>query len=216
MTDARELRTAVFAGISSPPMSEPAETRASAAQGKSSQSLLLSENVRSIGGPPGLLDGLTYSERETVLKQARRRVFYRGQTLFNQDTPHEGIYLIESGRIRVFYNAPSGREITLAYWYPGNFVGGPDIFGSITSRMTRSGFSSRALVRAVEPSETLETRKPPSLRKFRLRRSTTSFSSSTIRIRFLDTASMRARVYEKHYFGSPATVAFTPAFSFKI
>jgi CRP-like cAMP-binding protein len=26
--------------------------------------------------------------------------------------------------------APSGREITLAYWNPGNFVGGPEIFGS--------------------------------------------------------------------------------------
>ena len=111
-------------------MHESAETRANTAQGKGSQSLLLSEDIRSIGGPPGLLDGLTFVERETVLKQARRRVFYRGQTLFNQDTPHEGIYLIESGRIRVFYNAPSGREITLAYWYPGNFVGGPDIFGS--------------------------------------------------------------------------------------
>ena len=124
----------VFAGVSSPPVHEPAETRATTAQGKSSQkssqSLLLSENVRSIGGPPALLEGLSFSERETVLKQARRRVFYRGQTLFNQDTPHEGIYLIESGRIRVFYNAPSGREITLAYWYPGNFVGGPDIFGT--------------------------------------------------------------------------------------
>ena len=54
----------------------------------------------------------------------------RGQTLFNQGALHEGIYLIESGRIRVFYTAPSGREITLAYWNPGNFVGGPEIFGA--------------------------------------------------------------------------------------
>jgi len=29
----------------------------------------------------------------------------------------------------VFYAGPSGREITLAYWHPGNFVGGPDVFG---------------------------------------------------------------------------------------
>ena len=65
-----------------------------------------------------------------MLSHGRRRVLDRGQTLFSQDTPHEGIHLIESGRIRVFYNAPSGREITLAYWYPGNFVGGPDIFGT--------------------------------------------------------------------------------------
>ena len=65
-----------------------------------------------------------------MLSHGRPRVLDRGQTLFSQDTPHEGIYLIESGRIRVFYKAPSGREITLAYWHPGNFVGGPDIFGT--------------------------------------------------------------------------------------
>lgn len=50
--------------------------------------------------------------------------------LFHQGTPHDGIYLIETGRVRVFYTAPSGREITLAYWYPGNFVGGPEVFGT--------------------------------------------------------------------------------------
>ena len=29
----------------------------------------------------------------------------------------------------MFYTAPSEREITLAYWHPGNFVGGPNVFG---------------------------------------------------------------------------------------
>ena len=73
---------------------------------------------------------MSISDRVIVLKQGRRKVLNRGQTLFSQGSPHEGIYLVESGRIRVFYMAPSGREITLAYWNPGNFVGGPEIFGS--------------------------------------------------------------------------------------
>ncbi|MFD1705090.1 Crp/Fnr family transcriptional regulator [Methylopila henanensis] len=76
-----------------------------------------------------LLEGLTEGERRKVLERGRKRVLYRGGTLFSQGSPHDGIYLIESGRIRVFYAAPSGREITLAYWYPGNFVGGPEVFG---------------------------------------------------------------------------------------
>jgi len=96
----------------------------------SSSSLLLTENDRQIGGPPSLVENLTGREREIVLNAGRRRVLYRGQTLFNQGTRHDGIYLIETGRIRVFYIAPSGREITLAYWHPGNFVGGPEVFGS--------------------------------------------------------------------------------------
>lgn len=99
---------------------------------KNSRSLLLTESARAIGGPPSLLESLSKAERDIVLKRGRRKVFYRGQTLFNQGSRHDGIYLIETGRIRVFYTAPSQREITLAYWLPGNFVGGPEIFGGGT------------------------------------------------------------------------------------
>jgi len=94
------------------------------------RALLLIESLDLVGGPPTLLGSLTPHERELVLSHGQRRVLSRGQTLFNQGAPHEGIYLIESGRIRVFYEAPSGREITLAYWHAGNFVGGPEIFGT--------------------------------------------------------------------------------------
>ena len=67
------------------------------------RSLLLTENVRSIGGPPSLFETLTLAEREIVVRCGRRRVLYRGQTLFSQGAKHDGIYLIETGRIRVFY-----------------------------------------------------------------------------------------------------------------
>jgi len=118
----------VFAAAPLPPSRATAQSRITAAQEKSSQSLLLTENVRSIGGPPALFEGLSQAEREIVLKHGTRRVFYRGQTLFNQGSKNDGIFLIETGRVRVFYTAPSQREITLAYWLPGNFVGGPEIF----------------------------------------------------------------------------------------
>ncbi|RTL52503.1 MAG: Crp/Fnr family transcriptional regulator [Bradyrhizobiaceae bacterium] len=101
----------------------------SVSRSSTSSSLLLTENERQLGGPPSLLENLTAQEREVILSHGRRRVLYRGQTLFNQGSRHDGIYLIETGRIRVFYIAPSGREITLAYWHPGNFVGGPEVFG---------------------------------------------------------------------------------------
>src|SRR5215471_2805912 len=73
----------------------------------------------------------------------------------------------------------------------------PDIFGNIKSRMIKSGLASRALARPAEPSETLETIKPPALRKCRVKRSTTSFSSSTTRMHLLDTASMSAEIREE-------------------
>jgi len=98
----------------------------------SGHALLLSEHPALIGGPPSLFKALSTKERALLLNQGARRVFYRGATVFRQGAPNDGIYLIEHGRIRVFYGAPSGREITLAYWHQGNFVGGPEVFGERT------------------------------------------------------------------------------------
>jgi CRP/FNR family cyclic AMP-dependent transcriptional regulator len=94
------------------------------------RSVLLVESEKLVGGPAPLLQGLSEREQKEVLAHGTRRVVHRRQMLFAQGAPTDGIYLIETGRMRVFYAAPSGREITLAYWNPGNFVGGPEVFGS--------------------------------------------------------------------------------------
>jgi CRP/FNR family cyclic AMP-dependent transcriptional regulator len=91
--------------------------------------LLLTEPRPLQSGPPPMLQGLSDQEIGAVIAKGHRKVLYRGTSLFSQGSPHDGIYLIETGRMRVFYTAPSGREITLAYWHPGNFVGGPEVFG---------------------------------------------------------------------------------------
>lgn len=89
--------------------------------------LIPAERAR-MAGPAPLFHGLTQSEIADVIGAGKRKVLYRGATLFSQGSPQDGIFLVETGRIRVFYVGPSGREITLAYWHPGNFVGGPDVF----------------------------------------------------------------------------------------
>jgi CRP-like cAMP-binding protein len=80
------------------------------------------------GGPVPLFQGLAKAEIQEIVNAGKRKVFYRGAQVFSQNGQQDGIFLIETGRIRVFYIGPSGREITLAYWHPGNFVGGPDVF----------------------------------------------------------------------------------------
>ena len=92
--------------------------------------LLHTETRPQQSGPPPLLDGLSDREVKTVLDRGTRKIIYRGGTIFTQGTPHDGIFLIETGRVRVFYSSPAGREVTLAYWHPGNFVGGPEVFGN--------------------------------------------------------------------------------------
>ncbi len=90
--------------------------------------LLMTDGGTQRSGPPYLFSGLSEAEIAQVLGSGKRRVLYRGAQLFSQGSPQDGIFLIESGRIKVFYTAPSGREITLAYWHSGNFVGGPEVF----------------------------------------------------------------------------------------
>jgi len=94
--------------------------------------LLLAEAQGAVSGMPNLLARLSEPDRARVLALGRPRTLERGEAVFRQGDPHTGIFLVESGLIRVFYSAPSGREITLAYWYPGNFVGGPEVFGGGT------------------------------------------------------------------------------------
>jgi CRP/FNR family transcriptional regulator, cyclic AMP receptor protein len=117
-----------------------------APRGSAGASLLLTESQQAIGGPPPLMEKLTPREREVVLKQGRRKVLNHGQTLFSQGARNDGIYLIESGRIRVFYTSPQGREITLAYWHVGNFVGGPEVFGTGMHQWSGVASSNAAVV----------------------------------------------------------------------
>lgn len=79
-------------------------------------------------GPGHIFHGLSDAEIAKVTAAGTRIVLYRGTSLFRYGTPHDGIYLVVTGRIKVFYVGPSGRKITLAYWHPGTFVGAPDVF----------------------------------------------------------------------------------------
>lgn len=92
-------------------------------------SVLLFEAFPPLTGVPDVLDGLTELELKRVTKAGIAIPFAPGDVLFQQGAPHEGIFIIRHGIVRSFYVAPNGREITLAHWTPGNFVGGPEIFG---------------------------------------------------------------------------------------
>lgn len=94
--------------------------------------LLMTENKSLVSGPKSLLQDLSSGEFARVLSRAYRKVYPAGAVLFEQGAQHDGIFVIEKGCVRVFYTSPSGREITLAYWNPGNFVGGPDVLNGGT------------------------------------------------------------------------------------
>lgn len=92
-------------------------------------SLFLSENVEGLNEGARFLDGLQPHEFDRLRANCRQLTFGAGQPIFTQGEEHGGIFIIDSGRVRVFYTAPSGRQITLAYWTKGHFIGGPELTG---------------------------------------------------------------------------------------
>jgi CRP/FNR family transcriptional regulator, cyclic AMP receptor protein len=100
--------------------------------GASSAGVLLTESDSLAVRQQSLIERLSPADRERVCRHGRAQSYQRGEILFAQNEPHKGIMIIETGLVRSYYTAPTGREITLAYWSPGNFVGGPEIFGGGT------------------------------------------------------------------------------------
>lgn len=79
---------------------------------------------------PNIFARLSKLELERVMARGQPQRVPAGNTLFAQGELHDGVYLIEKGLIRTFYTSPAGREITLAYWQPGNVVGTPQVLGT--------------------------------------------------------------------------------------
>ncbi len=91
-------------------------------------SVMLYDTHPGLGATPDILAGLSPQEIDQVFAAGYLIRHEPGEYVFRQGEPHRGIFILREGVVRSFYQAPSGREITLANWTPGNFVGGPEIF----------------------------------------------------------------------------------------
>ncbi|MEI9901768.1 MAG: Crp/Fnr family transcriptional regulator [Hyphomicrobium sp.] len=96
-------------------------------RGKAEQAIYLSE-LTFEQGDPRFFARLSAAENAEVRRLSRVYAAAPGENVFLQGEPHNGIFLIEQGRVRSYYIGPSGKELTLAYWTPGHFVGGPEVF----------------------------------------------------------------------------------------
>ena len=68
------------------------------------------------------------ADRQAFLARCARMHFAPGEHLFSQGEPYTASHLVRSGVVRTYYVAPTGREITIAYWPAGTLVGGPNVF----------------------------------------------------------------------------------------
>jgi CRP/FNR family transcriptional regulator, cyclic AMP receptor protein len=104
------------------------EAMTMAVKTEASTALFLSEVVEGLNDGAAFLSQLSSVEFDEIRRLGSTIYVRQGERIFFQGAPHDGIFLIESGKVRSYYMGPSGREITLAYWTPGHFVGGPEVF----------------------------------------------------------------------------------------
>jgi len=61
-----------------------------------------------------LFAALTDTEIQSLAARAVVRCYSAGESLFSEGEPCAGLYLIASGRVRIYKASPSGREQVLA------------------------------------------------------------------------------------------------------
>jgi len=100
-----------------------------AAANSLSMALRLTDSGMPVQSGPNIFEMLSDDELDCLIGQSRETAYRAGEYFFRQGDKHDGIHFIQSGRVRSFYLSSSGREITLAYWPKGHFVGAPQILG---------------------------------------------------------------------------------------
>ena len=69
-----------------------------------------------------IFSGLTETELQFLAERAVPRNYKKGELLFTEGEPCTGLFVVESGRVRIFKSSPNGREQILTIEGPGSSV----------------------------------------------------------------------------------------------
>ena len=75
-----------------------------------------------------IFSGLTESELAFLAKRAVSRRYSAGESVFGEGEPCLGLYIIESGHVRIFKSSSSGREQVLSLDGPGSSIAEVPVF----------------------------------------------------------------------------------------
>ncbi len=78
----------------------------------------VSETLRRVA----IFNGLTETEFQFLAERAVPRNYSKGEILFTEGDPCTGLFVIESGHVRIFKSSPNGREQILTIEGPGSSV----------------------------------------------------------------------------------------------
>lgn len=88
-----------------------------------------------------IFSGLTESELAFLAQRAVPRHYSAGETVFSEGEPCAGLYVVESGQIRIFKSSAGGREQVLSIDGPGSSVAELPVFdgGNYPASVTAIG-----------------------------------------------------------------------------
>jgi len=75
-----------------------------------------------------IFSGLTENELAFLAQRAVSRHYSAGQTVFGEGEPCSGLYVVESGHVRIFKSSASGREQVLSIDGPGSSIAELPVF----------------------------------------------------------------------------------------
>lgn len=75
-----------------------------------------------------ILAGLSETELQFLIERAVPRTYEKGELIFTEGDPCAGLFIIESGHVRIFKSSPTGREQVLTVEGPGSSVAELPVF----------------------------------------------------------------------------------------
>src|SRR4029450_37688 len=71
---------------------------------------------------------LSPEDRRKIAEVATVRQFARGDLIFEQESPADGLYAITSGRVKIFKMMPNGKDVILEVFGPGDPLGAVAVY----------------------------------------------------------------------------------------
>ncbi len=70
-----------------------------------------------------LFEGLTEADLEAISNRSHTKTYRKSTIVFGQGDESDSLYILLSGRLRVFVSDDYGKEVILGYLKPGEYVG---------------------------------------------------------------------------------------------
>ena len=99
-------------------------------------------DTREAGTERYLLKSLPKADLDLVIATGKTVLYHNRDYLLRQGEPGDGIHIILDGVVESTYCGPQRRELMLATWHSGDFVGAPHVLGD-----HRHSWSARAVGR---------------------------------------------------------------------